>query len=731
MSYHWLKNNIGYIIYLHLWYFCLVLHANKEIEKWAVVKYKVKNSIVDPIHDSIPLTELEYRIIDSKEFQRLRHVLQQSTAYQTFPSNTNTRFPHSLGVMHLAGKMLISSFSNSSSEVLRNIFEKLNQLVLKLEKNGPSKFSATTEGLEELLYNWSNKPAFVHNPIIEEELPFRLTEPSYEDEEGLGKSRHSDYFLFCVVYQAVRIGALVHDIGHMPLSHMFEHAIELKNPEGFDEESYISVSDKVTESSEFRQNEYTNKLNNKQKKQVRHIYGKTRKFEFHEHKGLFLFGQICTKLLNSNDAFDQLVVSLTKEILLSMPMELKTKDSTAEKVMRTQHKDYKFWGLFHAFFANDFVDADRLDYTMRDAYSSGMNFGSISISQLLENIVLRQSDVEGEHSYYIAWHTKATQQIESFFYQRYLGYQRIAFHHSVMKTNAIAKKIISIILFYSFNNIDSDIMILSKRMSLYDADIKCIYVDENKKECQVEGELFIEGDGIAVEFDDAWFRTLFTMVLQLILEKQRKGQDVVPERLKNLKLYLETYLHRKSSNIFTLWKSENEYSSAHKEIFQKCENEKFSAQLLEEKLHNKFNKYYKPEVDKIVRSIQNKFKTDTENSLHDLEVIAETYGPKIFNVGADTYPVIDLFKDTKNTFETPSPYLSGFQNVDHGSQNMNIYVIGHDIKTRKYASDSEILVIDRAREIIEQAIEEQINLIIEERLTEELTASPKPEDKMK
>lgn len=59
--------------------------------------------IRDAVHGSIETTDLEERIIDSAQFQRLRFVRQLSTAHLVYPSAAHSRFEHSLGTMHLTG----------------------------------------------------------------------------------------------------------------------------------------------------------------------------------------------------------------------------------------------------------------------------------------------------------------------------------------------------------------------------------------------------------------------------------------------------------------------------------------------------------------------------------------------------------------------------------------------------------------------------------------------------
>jgi len=62
--------------------------------------------IHDPIHGTITITPLMKMIIDTPEFQRLRELKQLGASYFVFPSATHTRFEHSIGVSHLAGKLM-------------------------------------------------------------------------------------------------------------------------------------------------------------------------------------------------------------------------------------------------------------------------------------------------------------------------------------------------------------------------------------------------------------------------------------------------------------------------------------------------------------------------------------------------------------------------------------------------------------------------------------------------
>lgn len=62
--------------------------------------------ISDPIYGTIALSKLELQVIDSPAFQRLRNVKQLGLAHYVFPGSDFSRFSHSIGVCHIAGRIL-------------------------------------------------------------------------------------------------------------------------------------------------------------------------------------------------------------------------------------------------------------------------------------------------------------------------------------------------------------------------------------------------------------------------------------------------------------------------------------------------------------------------------------------------------------------------------------------------------------------------------------------------
>jgi HD superfamily phosphohydrolase len=63
------------------------------------------HEIRDPIHNFVRIETEERKILDSRPFQRLRHIHQLAMTFLVYPGATHRRFEHSLGVMELAGRV--------------------------------------------------------------------------------------------------------------------------------------------------------------------------------------------------------------------------------------------------------------------------------------------------------------------------------------------------------------------------------------------------------------------------------------------------------------------------------------------------------------------------------------------------------------------------------------------------------------------------------------------------
>lgn len=71
-------------------------------------RFKASEVIRDPIHGDIWVTDFEQKILDAREFQRLRHIKQLGFSNLVFPGADHSRFSHSIGTLHCADKIISS-----------------------------------------------------------------------------------------------------------------------------------------------------------------------------------------------------------------------------------------------------------------------------------------------------------------------------------------------------------------------------------------------------------------------------------------------------------------------------------------------------------------------------------------------------------------------------------------------------------------------------------------------
>ncbi|XP_043984764.1 deoxynucleoside triphosphate triphosphohydrolase SAMHD1 [Gambusia affinis] len=91
-----------------------ILHNLRKLWQVEAEPSKVFN---DPIHGHVELHPLLIKIIDTPQFQRLRNIKQLGGTYYVFPGASHNRFEHSIGVGHLAGR-LVQALNEKQPELL-------------------------------------------------------------------------------------------------------------------------------------------------------------------------------------------------------------------------------------------------------------------------------------------------------------------------------------------------------------------------------------------------------------------------------------------------------------------------------------------------------------------------------------------------------------------------------------------------------------------------------------
>jgi len=104
----------------------------------------------DPVHGFIYRTSLEEAIIDTPIMQRLRRIKQLAMASLVYPGALHTRFDHSLGVMHLTGKLTEKLMPYNYDEENR-----LLRLAALLHDIGHGPFSHVSEEIIDKYYDRS------------------------------------------------------------------------------------------------------------------------------------------------------------------------------------------------------------------------------------------------------------------------------------------------------------------------------------------------------------------------------------------------------------------------------------------------------------------------------------------------------------------------------------------------------------------------------------------------
>lgn len=271
---------------------------------------KIKNSkiIFDPLYGFVHLTRLEWEIIHTPFYQRLRWIKQIGFSCYTFPGAEHSRFGHSIGVMFNAHK-IIQSIGKASSDA-------------------------------------------------------DLFDDSVQSEQ---KKWH----------QSVRLAALLHDLGTFCFSH-------------------------TTEMAYIRFGETTNTKNSKGHP------------DDHEHLGSWIikntkFENGITYVLEKFGIDPQTISDLVKGV---------AEDMLANQILHSE------------------IDCDRMDYLLRDAHYTGLNYGTYDRDYLLhhfETVKVGDQDI-------LAINHNALHCVEDFLSARFAWYSQVVRSSRGAKYDALAEE---------------------------------------------------------------------------------------------------------------------------------------------------------------------------------------------------------------------------------------------------------------------------------------------------
>jgi HD superfamily phosphohydrolase len=155
--------------------------------------------ITDPIHGDIFITRLEQAFLDTPPMQRLRRVRQLGTTHLVYPGATHTRFAHSVGAVRAVQDLLdVAMGQRNRNHTVPDLFD-------EWEKDERRDDSAA-------------------RVAAEDELAIA------EDPGNPERARTIHLRKLAEATVLARLGALLHDVGHLPYGHSIEDDLDLLAP---------------------------------------------------------------------------------------------------------------------------------------------------------------------------------------------------------------------------------------------------------------------------------------------------------------------------------------------------------------------------------------------------------------------------------------------------------------------------------------------------------------------
>jgi len=357
------------------------MKTNKYEEKF---KIKHDKNVKDVIHGYIGLTSLEVFIIDSPIFQRLRGISQVPFGYMVYTSHSVKRFEHSIGVMHLAGRVIETALYHADDKIKKEYLENFVK-DMKVALND--------------VKDKNNILNFLKNSVIAS---------AFDDSRNIkslfGNKEFSEV-LKNIVIQLTRIMGLLHDIGHLPFSHLGEEIMEVIMNEIIDgkEELIKKIVPLYTSLKE----SYPKEMNSKTGLPSRPI---------HELNTYYIATTLLREYADKNPPDDNKLKEL--EFYLSL---------LGKAINKLEIKNYKAFRTLLGIIDND-IDVDRADYFLRDGITSGIGFGSYDLERVVNSMRLSKTAKD----FIIRPNTSAVSAVETFVTERSKLHRWLYFHPIVI-----------------------------------------------------------------------------------------------------------------------------------------------------------------------------------------------------------------------------------------------------------------------------------------------------------
>lgn len=228
------------------------------------------------------------------------------------------------------------------------------------------------------------------------------------------------------VYKCIRLAALLHDTGHSPFSHQFEtvEAIqELYKDENFVHSIFSAINTEA-------------------------IFGKMPQVIKHEHFSVRSAYHILDSIENDEIATEDVLyfmegtqispsdnLNLYGDTLIGIFLGKDWQNFVDAKTITAERAIKDFYTLLKNIISGE-LDADKMDYILRDSYFSGCNYGKYNIDHLINNLRVGYDFIRNEKQIIniklsIAITEKGLGALEDFIYARFQLYHEVYNHKSV------------------------------------------------------------------------------------------------------------------------------------------------------------------------------------------------------------------------------------------------------------------------------------------------------------
>lgn len=493
------------------------------------ISYPRISPIRDILHNYVNFSLFERDVIDSTYFQRLHFVLQNSAAYSAYPCNKNSRFVHSLGVSHICGRLFIHGLKNAHIDVLRKFLKEADRFIFEVLESVKDRSGAEKDVLASWRRTVGNSSRFLHNPLIGSSL----------------NHTSRDEFIVNTLWVSLKICGLAHDVGHLPMSHSFEDAI--KDVENIcvllrvdmPLEEKIRAQNKPLVGDAFAEDRPAlsatlSRLGAIMGAPVGDIKLGLLSLSLHERRSLRILDKIKRNPINEyrteDGAYRDLVFTIAEVILLSSVKAPRVGHNALLTAMR-----YIIAGG---------LDADRLDYVLRDSRASGLELGVFDLDRIVTNCTLCILDDRLQ----FAFADNSISAIESFFHQRYLIYSALVYHRTAVRIKAVLRELLARLIVFAYSRPNDEVASLLERTGI----VRRSQV--RSKRYSVDG-LLPSTDDKLVNFDDSRLRT---MLFDLIAELTPRSDAEKSENSYEIYMIIvlaETFLFRRRENWCSFGKS--------------------------------------------------------------------------------------------------------------------------------------------------------------------------------